>query len=315
MARTWASVYRRPFRRTRAERKSGGRSTRRSYGKKRTYRKKASRGMSKKRILNLTSRKKRDTMLPVSQASSSATPSTGAIAVTNAPGNGGTVTIFPWICTARDNSTAVNGGETATIFDASSRTATTCYMRGLKESIEIQTSSGVPWQWRRVCFTTKDPGATLATGGGGISGFFENSNGFQRLVYNVTSGTTADALALTTLRNILFKGSLGIDWIDYFTAPLDTARVTVKFDKTRTISSGNTSGCIRKYPVWHAMNHNLVYDDDELGSVEGANYFSVASKAGMGDFYVVDFFQPGKGSTSTDQLSFEPQATLYWHEK
>lgn len=296
-------------------RKSGGRTPRRSYAKKRTYRKSASRGMTKKRILNLTSRKKRDTMLPVSQASASATPAPGAYTVTSAPGNGGVTTIFPWVSTARDNSTALNGPENGTIFDASTRTATTCFMRGLKETIEIQTSSGLPWQWRRVCFTTKDPANTLGTGLGGISGVYENSNGFQRLVYNTTSGAGADALALTTLRNIMFKGALNVDWLDYFTAPIDTARVTLKFDKTRTIASGNASGCIKKYPCWHSMNHNLVYDDDEVGSVENANYYSVSSKAGMGDYYVVDFFQPGKGATSSDQLSFEPQATLYWHEK
>lgn len=254
-------------------------------------------------------------MLPVSQIGSSGTPSQGGYNVGNNPGNGGATTILPWIATCRDNSINTTSGEIGTIFQQSTRTATSCYMRGLREDIELQTSSAVPWQWRRVCFTTKDPAATIGTGLGGISGVYENSNGFQRHLYNVTSGTTPDAMALGLLRGAMFKGQLNIDWLDYMTAPIDTQRITLRYDKTRTIASGNQSGCIRKYKMWHGMNKTLVYDDDENGAVENASYYSVSSKAGMGDYYVVDIFAPGKGATASDALSFEPQATLYWHER
>ncbi|AXB22631.1 capsid protein [Lepus americanus faeces associated genomovirus SHP111] len=291
-------------------RKSGSRKRQVSTKKRPAYRKK-SRPMSKKRILNVTSRKKRDTMLSTFQGGSASTPGQGAY--TTFANNA--ITIFPWVATGRDNSLIQGGAQAGTAFDSSTRSATTCYMRGLKEAIEIQTSTGLPWQWRRVCFTTKDPAGTLATGNGGISGVFENSNGFQRLVYNVTSASTSDTLALNTLTAILFKGRINVDWFDYMTAPLDTLRVTVKFDRTRTIASGNQSGAIRKFNLWHPMNKNLVYDDDEVGGAENASYYSVASKAGMGDYYVIDMIVPGKGGTSSDGFSFEPQATLYWHEK
>jgi hypothetical protein len=63
------------------------------------------------------------------------------------------------------------------------------------------------------------------------------------------------------------------------------------------------------------MNHNLVYDDDENGDVESSSYNSTTSRAGMGDYYVIDMFQPGAGGSSTDLLQITTNSTLYWHEK
>lgn len=254
-------------------------------------------------------------MIPVAQNGSAATPGQGALNISSAPGNGGSVTILPWIATARDNSLVQGGSNAGTVFDDACRTSSTCYMRGLKENIEIQTSSGVPWQWRRICFTYKDAQEALGTGAGGISGLYESSNGFGRLAYNATSGSTADNLAVSNLRGLIFKGQLNNDWLDYFTAPLDNSRISVKMDKTRTIASGNTNGVLRKYQMWLPMNQNLVYDDDEVGQNKTPSYYSVGGKPGMGDYYVVDLFQPGKGASSSDLLSFSPQATLYWHER
>lgn len=254
-------------------------------------------------------------MIPVNQNGSSATPGPGALIITPTPGNGGITTFLPWIATARDNSLSQGSGNSGTVFEPAVRTSTSCYMRGLKEDVEIQTSSQLPWQWRRVCFTYKDTAEALGTTLGGISGLYENSNGFGRLIYNVTSGSTPDALALNSLRTLMFRGRLNVDWVDYFTAPLDTTRISVRFDRTKTIASGNGMGVIRKYPMWHPMNKTLVYDDAESGQNTTPSYYSVGGKPGMGDYYVVDMFQPGQGSTSTDKLLFEAQATLYWHEK
>ena len=63
------------------------------------------------------------------------------------------------------------------------------------------------------------------------------------------------------------------------------------------------------------MNHNLVYGDDEVGGQEATTLFSTEGKAGMGDYYVVDLFQPSFGAGESDTLYFRPQATLYWHER
>lgn len=249
-------------------------------------------------------------MLAVSSPGGSGGPLVqGGLNITPSPGFGPT-TILPWIATARRNETN-DSGEAGNVFDASTRTATTCYMKGLSEQIEIQTNSAIQWQWRRICFTYKN----TVEAGAAVNYFRQTTNGMQRYLYNITSGTTTDQQSVAQLRGILFRGSVGVDWNNYMTAPVDTSRVTIKYDKTRTIASGNDSGVIRKFRMWHPMNANLVYDDEESGGNTFGDYYSVSSKPGMGDYYVVDLFLPSLNATSTDALNFNPTSTLYWHEK
>ncbi|AXB22623.1 capsid protein [Alces alces faeces associated genomovirus MP84] len=300
-----------PVRRRYPARKYGGRTTRRSYAKKRTYRKKASSKMSNKRILNLTSIKKRDTMLSAYQLGSTVNPQPGAYPVQGTGGgNGGNTTVLLWCATARDN-TVISGGGSGNRFTPATRTATTCFMRGLAENVELSTNTGVAWQWRRICFTFKDPGALSQT----QTYFLETSSGFQRNNYNVTSGSSPDSTNLENLRQLVFRGQLGTDWSSYLTAPVDNSRCTIKYDKTTNVNSGNANGKLVNRKLWMPMNSNLVYDDDELGGAEAARPYSIGGKQGMGDYYVMDIFQAGVGATSSDLLSFLPQATLYWHEK
>lgn len=63
------------------------------------------------------------------------------------------------------------------------------------------------------------------------------------------------------------------------------------------------------------MNKNLVYDDDESGEQEQGAYTSVDSKAGMGDYYVLDLVQSGTGGSTSDLFLITANSTLYWHEK
>lgn len=282
-------------------------SRRRSYGRKRY----GGKTTSKKRILNLTSIKKRDTMLAYYQNASTVNPQAGGYTVQGTGGgNGGPSTVLMWCATARDNTVSM-GGSLGNRFTPSTRTATTCYMRGLSENIELSSNSGVPWQWRRICFTFRDPGSLSTT-----QVFYnEGTSGFERLLYNVTSGSSPDNTNLSNIRGLIFRGELGQDWSSYLTAPTDNTRVTIKMDKTRTISSGNQSGRMVYHKMWMPMNKNLVYDDDENGGSETARFLSVGGKVGMGDYYVVDIFQAGTGAVSSDTLLFNPQATLYWHEK
>jgi len=96
---------------------------------------------------------------------------------------------------------------------------------------------------------------------------------------------------------------------------VDTRRVDLKFDKVYRISSGNANGVFRERKLWHPMNKNLVYDDDESGAGENGGTFSVNDKRGMGDYFIVDIFQPGTGATATDYLQVTSATSLYWHEK
>lgn len=282
---------------------------------RRRYTKKRSTAMSKKRLLNITSTKKRDTMLTyTNMTSSSQTGGTTYAADVPAIITGGLsvnqVTAMLWCATARDN-TISSGNTKGTSFDTSARTSSTPYMIGLKEAIEIQVSTGMPWQWRRICFTTK--GSLGLTYNTSLAVATETSNGYVRVV-NALPGDPGGGQQYILFER-LFRGQNTVDWNDPMTAKTDNQRVTVKYDKTVSLASGNEDGFIRKYNRWHDMHKTLVYNDDELGGGEAAQQFSTIGKAGMGDYYVLDMFRARTGATTSDQLSFRPETTLYWHEK
>lgn len=228
---------------------------------------------------------------------------------------GGSTGIMAWCPTARD---LTNADGHNTIALEAARTSTTCFMVGLSERIRIQTATGSPWMWRRICFRLRGPNPfhyAQSEDAPAIpySDFLETSNGFQRVLLNQSVNTMTETS--NAQQALLFKGQEGIDWSDILTAPVDTRRVDLSYDKYRKISSGNASGVLREFNLWHRMKKNIVYDDDENGGGEATSYYSVDSKPGMGDFIVYDIFVPGMGSTAGDALSFNTTSSLYWHEK
>lgn len=261
--------------------------------------------MTRKQVLNVSSEKKRDTMIPVYQAGSAATAINGPATLT-----GTAPTLLLWCATARDN-TVASGGTGGGKFQTATRTATTCYMRGLSEKIYIQTGTALPWEWRRICFCFRNTALLLPS----VTPFIENSNGFGRLIYNLSSGSATDNTARGALTGFLFKGVVNVDWSSILTAPVDTSRVDLKYDRTIPLRPQTTGGFTGKYNMWHPMNKNLRYDDDEQAGGTNSSYYSVNDKRGMGDYFVVDFFAPGLSGTSTDTLVYAPTASLYWHEK
>lgn len=298
--------YRRkyPRARTSKRRSYAARRPRRSYAvKRRSYGRKP---RTQKAILNLTSRKKCDTMLNSTNISA-ATPS-GSSTFTTGPAvlNADNIYVLPWIATARP---ALINGILAAPLDLATRTSSTCFMRGLKETITISTNSGAPWMWRRICFKFK---------GDDLNAYVDHNftwwraTSTQGVVRNLTSAYASPS-ALAALKLWIFEGSEGFDWVDMFNAKTDPKRISVCYDKCRTFNAGNASGVIRNMRMWHPMNKNLTYNDDESAQEQVTQPYSVTSKDGMGDFYVVDFFR-GIG-TATDLLSLSIEAKLYWHEK
>ena len=272
--------------------------------------------MSKKAILNITSRKKKDVMQPVSFNSPTGLPTNNATFGSPAAVQGGRVNMFYWCPTARD--LTINNGNIGSAAQEATRTSTTVYMRLLSERIRLQTNSSVPWVWRRIVFTAKgesfrpEPAETGAPSR--RAPYIESSQGIGRLLQQFDSAgglgnTQAEILSM------VFRGTSGIDWSDPMIAPVDPLRVTVKYDKTTTLIPQTASGYIRETRRTHYFNKNLVYDDDESGDVMTTNPYSVESKAGMGDAYVIDFFRAGTNGTASDLLIFAPESTLYWHEK
>lgn len=288
------------------------RAPKRSYAKRRSYRRKRTGGMSKKRILNASSTKKRNTMLSVSNTTTTGTTqplSSGPAFVTAA-----TSGRFLFCPTALDLDN--NAGAPNLRINVAQRTATTCYMRGFAEHLRIQTTSGLPWFHRRICFTTKTDQLVTSTADTPVQAnpyYVETSSGYQRAMLNLN--INAQPNTINNIEGVIFRGANGLDWTDNLIAPVDTTRISVKFDKTWTIRSGNANGTVIERKLWHPMNKNLVYDDDESGNSMVTARFSVDSKLGMGDYYVYDIFSPGEGGSATDRIVIVPNSTLYWHEK
>jgi len=268
--------------------------------------------MSKKRVLNISSIKKRNGMLSFSNTTNAGASRT--VAAGPAYINGATQGKFLFCPTAMDLDNS-SGGPNLKINEAN-RTSTTCYMRGFAEHLRIQTSSGVPWFHRRICFTTKTDAFLTSAADTPVQPnpyYTETSIGYSRLMLNLNVNNTPQTI--TNIETVLFRGAQGQDWVDSLIAPVDTTRVSVKFDKTWTIRSGNANGTVIERKLFHPMNKNLVYDDDESGQAMTTNRFSVDSKAGMGDYYIYDIFTPGESATSTDLIVVVPSSTLYWHER
>lgn len=264
--------------------------------------------MTKKRVLNIASKKKQDNMVVVTNLRGGS--STGSDSYTNQPAilSGGYTYIMPWICTARN---ARIDGRPGYPNETPVRTANVCYMRGLKERIQLQSNNGTAWQWRRICFTFR--GDYLW--GRDASNFTwwraDDTYGVLRPVQNVISVPGVGE----PLIELLFKGTQSVDWSSYFTAKTDNERINVVYDKTSVMQSGNDSGFMRNVSLWHPMNKNLHYEGEEAGGKYGSSPYSVNTKFGLGDYYVVDIISAGTGALDSDRMSFDPEATLYWHEK
>lgn len=255
--------------------------------------------------------------------SASNTLGTGASSPAAAPRqlyiNGGNYGYCMWNATAR--SLATGGAGANLVIDKADRSATSCYMRGLREVIRVQSSSGLPWQWRRIVFSTKDDLFSASVGGDTAPvqpyrSFSDDSNnniGMERLWFNSAINNTPNTIAV--FNGVIFQGAEGKDWTNLLNAKTDSTRITVKSDRTTNIYTGNASGFFKTFKLWYPMNKNLVYDDDETGAAENSSYTSTRAKPGMGDLYVLDIIIPGIGSTTSDLINFDSQATLYWHER
>lgn len=305
--RTYRPRARQPTRRRAPYRK-------RTPYRRRTYAKRPSR----KTILNLTATKKSDTMLSVSNTSP-----TGISAAIDrrglfVQGNTGYAMCL-WNATARNMAT---GGAGANLFmDKADRTSTTCYMRGLREVLRVQTSSPLPWVWRRICYTTKDDifltsvaGDTAPTQSHRV--YFDDQSdnrGMERLWFNASVNSTPNTLGV--FLGIIFQGEQGKDWNNVLNAKTDSTRIRTWSDTQVPLHTGNQSGYFKTHKRWYPMDKNLVYADDESGAAEASSYITTAARPGMGDYYVLDLFVPGIGGTATDLLTVDSQASLYWHEK
>ncbi|ASH99173.1 capsid protein [Giant panda associated gemycircularvirus] len=276
---------RRPLRRNGRFVLSRAKTQRYATTKRRVYRRRTTRRrpMTRRSILNVTSRKKQDKR-----------------------------------ATERQRLTGTN--DPATVDDPSSRTSTNCFMRGLRENITLSLLSSHPWVWRRICFKFFGDSFDRNALDPALANIFAQfsvltSSGYGRAI-STFDDTNAFANDLRTrMQAYIFKGTQSIDWTDVFTAKTDITRLSIAYDRVTYIRSMNDSPNERRIKLWHPMNKTLIYDEDESGGTQFNGSTSADTRHSMGDYYVIDYFAPCNGSNAGDNLFFEPQSTLYWHER
>jgi len=291
-----------------AFRRSSRRTTRRRYRprprrviRRRTlrYRRSYQRSrMSRRRVLNIASNKKKDNRLLWNNvANNTLAMAQGPIVLT-----AGTNYIIPYVVTAMDV-------DKANAYPSTSyRESDHVYMRGYKETLRFNFTNGAAWQWRRIAFCMKGERIYQYSTTNVALNLETSPNGWVR------SATQANGTPLgNELLNILFDGTLGVDWDDLFSAKVDTARVDLKYDQLRSLRGGNGEPRWHTAKIWHPMNKNFIYTDDENGNNQTRSVWHTDAKPGMGDYYIVDFIQCASSTTGSGSLNME--GCLYWHER
>ncbi|AGU67654.1 capsid protein [Black robin associated gemykibivirus 1] len=285
------------------------RRSRRPAGKRRSYRRSTrKRGMSTRTLLNKTSQKKRDNMLSFSNTTAEdpfSTDYTIGPAVMRRPVGADLPAEFIYVWNATGRPHELSTGFRGSKIDTSLRTNTTIFAVGLKERIKLETNNSAPWRWRRICFTSKND---YGEADPDESDYFRRtSNGMVRLLRAQSQAEE--------INDDVFDGQRNVDWLSAITAPINRRHVSVHYDRTRTIQSGNQSGVTRTYRQWHPMRKNVVYADEQAGEGMVDSGVSVTGKVGMGNYYVMDIFTKHGLNDDQSTLSYEPESTFFWHEK
>lgn len=216
--------------------------------------------------------------------------------------SGGTIYGHIWPATAR---TSVNAKPA---FSKAQRDKKSVFIKGISETVHIETATNVPWQWRRIVISCKGLSHHVATDDNVA---FNGTNGYMRTVRGFAGQQSYEA----ELNKIVFQGEKGLDWLTEMVAPINTAAVTLHSDKTRTMRSGNAVGTMQTFKMWTPINKLLVYADKESGGDLIPSRWSVDDKPGMGDIYILDYFRASLSAGAGDILDWRPNATLYWHER
>lgn len=271
--------------------------------------------MSRRRILNISTEKKRDTMTLLTdfvEEGGSGVSAGPAILYPPSPTNIRSEYCVVFSPTARG--ATFSDGTHGTKYYQALRTSAITYCVGLREVITLQTTGPGAWQWRRICFTMKGEDLYLTD----RDTFDLSTSPVARLTSDGLKRAFLNQDSSMRTRDVVFAGERNKDWNDVITARLDTNLIKPLYDKRMVIRSGNDAGNVITRKMWHAMGHNLRYDEDETGDRMTESYYSTEGRIGMGDYYVVDFFKavtsPFDGTLPTF-LQVGINSTYYWHER
>lgn len=297
MARRTTSRRSAPRRRTMRRRTTRSRRTRRVTRRVRT--------MTRRRVLDIASRKKQDNMLqwvPTDPANPAGAGAPNDFNI-NASGVIGCFLFQPSYRTLDSDGTTKD--------EPQARTEQSTYARGYREVTTLRITGGAPWRRRRITFSAKGFPGLLTNADNLFTGdFFRlyTSVGYVRMTVGLS--TTFQAIVYNTL----FRGFQGQDWSSVFNAKVDNSRLTIHSDVTSTYNPGNDTGTSRIIRQWSPLNKTLVYNDDEAGITEQTSGNSTLAKAGMGDFFVIDMYQSGLVDAASG-LTINNEGTYYWHER
>lgn len=259
--------------------------------------------MSSRRILTITSRKKVDNMLPVVVAEDNTT--------TVGPYTSASPLLSLFIPNARQTRTSITNPAVRNVSDI--------FAVGYKERVQIDVMGGGTFMWRRIVFMLKGGDLRVAmdsSNAGNIPNqlFDQTTEGGCRRVIGPLEGVTN---AQDELQSYVFRGQEDVDWANQFTAPLDTRRITVKSDRTRTIRPGNDTGASRVFNLWYPIRRTISYEDDMESDQVGDRAFSTVGLRGVGDMYVMDIMgiTTGDGEAPLTTYKFSPEGSFYWHER
>lgn len=260
-------------------------------------------------------RKKRDTMVSVGQPGTNPDPSTTISGNESRINANTTNTSASGVhCYAFSPSYRWLTANNATYL--ANRTATRTFVRGYFERYSLVPSDDSVWHWRRLVISCKD-GLLLTVGDETGAQSTSASTISTRKFRDLTGQTTGDyQKAWDNIQDFVFRGVKVTDWNDQMTAPVDKYRFNVHSDKLRVIKSGNSRPAPRYVKTYVPINKSICYDDEENGISVTASPYSIGSKPGIGDIYVLDFFVcKAPVAATTSALNISSTATYYWSER
>lgn len=263
--------------------------------------------MSRRRILNITSQKKQDSMVPASVTGAGVITAlvNGATVLSSATSN-----LFLFSPTHRIQSSP--GLSNNFSFNPSAqRTSQTTFARGIKETVRLTWDNGTSWWYRRIVFQLRqDPGIVAPTGYGPVSVAQISASAVPQ-----TARVTMQNPTPGVVQALIFKGVPGTDWNDDITAPVDHQRNRVMYDRTFSMNCPSGTVTNRTFKFYHPLNKTIIYNDDENNTGIGQTGYSATSSSPLGDIYILDVFKSASNPGTAAQLLFTPECTYYWHER
>lgn len=270
---------------------------RKSYGRRRIGKRYAKRPtMTRRRILNVSTRKKTDTMLTGIGA-----PDTG-IPLTQSLMNAANPTQYFISCMTF--MARAPGAEDHT------RRSNQIFYKGWVDNYRIYIGGGAGWVWRRIVFSSTEriEEAELPA---------NITNGYMR---GLNKANLPDNPPPDEWLEQLFVGRRTLDWTDVMTAAIDRQRTTVHSDILRRMNPGNDSGKEVSSRLWTPVGRNLRYDDDEYAdevkppAAQDSSPWVSRKGGSPGNVYVVDFFD-SMAEDAAESLALRIESKRYWHER